>query len=145
MHPEKYYDSEQPVAITAPHVPIGMASLEENTMGEGMLLTILVQHITYEAAEEACAGWGGDHYGYYESDENYAFVYDAVWDTVEDAVQWYDAFGQYLLSATGVAIPPGGNEAWINADGKTVYLKRAGVTTTLIVSSDSGIIRDMQV
>ncbi len=143
MHPEKYYLSESPLEIADPHVPLGMASLEENTMGEGMILTIMTQHVTYETAEEACAGWGGDHYGYFESDEDYAFVYDAMWDTVEDAIQWYNAFGQYMLSATGAAIPPGGDEAWIDTDDRTVYLNHSGAATTLIISSDRSIIIDM--
>ena len=143
LHPEKYYANEAPLEISSPHRPDGMESLEENTLGEGMLLIVLTQHLPYETAEPACEGWGGDHYGYYESDAGYAFVYDAVWDTPQDAAEWYVAMGQYLLEASGKATPPNSQEAWIFDKGKTIYISRSSVRTTMIISSDEEIIRGM--
>jgi hypothetical protein len=66
-----------------------------------------------------------------------------VWDTPQDAAEWYVAMGQYLLEASGKATPPNSQEAWIFDKGKTIYISRSSVRTTMIISSDEEIIRGM--
>ena len=141
MHPEKYYNSEHPFVVPDPHVPSGMTVVEENTLGEGMLLMIMNQHVPYDTAETACEGWGGDHYGYYESEDAFVFAYDAIWDSAEDAGEWYSAFCQYILSATGTAIPPDSHEAWIRDKTKTIYMRHAGDITLLLIGSEEDVLR----
>ncbi|MCW4013895.1 MAG: hypothetical protein NWF07_13045, partial [Candidatus Bathyarchaeota archaeon] len=139
MHPEKYYSFELPLEVTKTVTPDNLKLIEENTMGEGMLLTIMSQHVSYDTAKEACEGWGGDHYAFYDSDGTYLSTYDAVWDSVKDAREWYSAFLQYLLDATGVAVAPDSTEAWIDAEDRTIYLRITDDTTMLIISSDENV------
>jgi len=91
LHLEKYLSNESPILVEAPYHE-KLESLEETTLGEGMLSIILEKHIPKNEAKTAAEGWGGDSYGYYESDDAYLFLYATKWDDQNDAIEFYNAY-----------------------------------------------------
>jgi hypothetical protein len=106
LHPEQYPD-DKPLTVKLPDLTEvlgeGWTLYDENVMGEWD--TYLILNKAYEKsyrlsesiAEEAAAGWGGDAYAFYLSDatDEVVFVMDAVWDTMDDAGEFADAFVDY--------------------------------------------------
>jgi len=121
LHPEKYWDKDQrddPIAMVfeaASALPTGWEKLTEDTFGElgwglaveplekrkGMegQLAILTTQFTYEASE----GWGGDRYALLGNGDARVLVCETVWDTPDDAQEFYaalhDELGDHLLQA----------------------------------------------
>jgi hypothetical protein len=106
LHPEKYPD-DKPLTVKLPDLTEvlgeGWTLYDENVMGEWYTYLILnkayekAYRLSESIAEEAAAGWGGDAYAFYLSDatDEVVFVMDAVWDTMDDAGEFADAFVDY--------------------------------------------------
>ena len=88
LHPEKYFDKEDPIEIDIPDDPLpdGWSVQAENVMGEFFLRTWL-EALGSENAIAAAAGWGGDAYAVYENENSgdTALVISTEWDSNEDA------------------------------------------------------------
>ncbi|MEE8045807.1 MAG: hypothetical protein V3T49_03095, partial [Dehalococcoidia bacterium] len=67
LHPEKYFDREEPVVLDIPDDAMGdgWSVQAENVLGE-LLLKIWLTTLGSETAEQAAAGWGGDAYAIFE-------------------------------------------------------------------------------
>jgi hypothetical protein len=108
MHPDKYLEGEQPIAVDA--VPAaGPFSREwqivvDETLGEWRTYQLLAANVdeaarlSDETAQKAAAGWGGDHYRVYYDPQNdqTALVVEWVWDTPQDAAEFQQAMKAYL-------------------------------------------------
>jgi hypothetical protein len=106
LHPEKYPD-DKPLTVKLPDLTEvlgeGWTLYDENVMGEWYTYLILnkayekAYRLSESIAEEAAAGWGGDAYAFYLNDatDEVVFVMDAVWDTMDDAGEFADAFVDY--------------------------------------------------
>jgi hypothetical protein len=89
LHPEKYLANEGPVAVAAadlaPVLEDDWRKLEQNTLGEWTTYLLLAysadlaSQIDIDQAESAAAGWGGDTYLVYYSDELKETVMAARW------------------------------------------------------------------
>ncbi len=118
LHPEKYFDKEEPVILDIPDAAMGdeWTVQAENVMGEFMLKTWLETLGSVEATA-AAAGWGGDAYAVFENDSgDFALGVVIAWDTDDDArefiVSLSEAMGdrdEYLSRSSGL---PGVMEAW---------------------------------
>jgi hypothetical protein len=106
LHPEKYpEDATLPVELPDLSRVLGNSwkLFDQNVMGEWYTYLILNKpyddkfQIGESQALEAAEGWGGDTYSVYlnENTDEAIFVMDAVWDTIEDANQFFLAFDQY--------------------------------------------------
>jgi hypothetical protein len=99
MHPEKYLASEAPVKVTLPDVRSslgpGWKKLDYDVNGEWGYYLVLDQFLNATAeSKRAAAGWAGDRYAVYESSATGAVAITqlTVWDTPEDAREFYDAY-----------------------------------------------------
>ncbi len=66
LHPEKYLDDEG--ALSVPDIPDagpGWDEVDDGTVGEFFTREILRQGAEEVGADEAAAGWGGDHYRFF--------------------------------------------------------------------------------
>ena len=106
LHPEKYPE-DAPLPVELPDLSRVLGNswklFDQNVMGEWYTYLILNKpyddkfQIGESQALEAAEGWGGDTYSVYlnENTDEAIFVMDAVWDTIEDADQFFFAFDQY--------------------------------------------------
>ncbi len=95
LHPEKYLmePRDRPVKIAWPDAPLlGEEPVEDNVLGEFGVREMLAARLSTAVANKAAAGWGGDRYRTYRvSGGGVAAVLETVWDTTEDAQEFFDA------------------------------------------------------
>ncbi len=102
IHPEKYFtsrDDPKPVRVKDPTPQLGPAWKDAytNVMGEFALYLMLKLHIPDEKAKQAAAGWGGDQICLVAEDGGGAGVFfSSVWDSPEDAGEFYQAMEEWL-------------------------------------------------
>ncbi len=130
MHIEKYFASEDPpVEIDLGGVALGGGGwrvVEQNTMGELIVLTLLKRHLSAEKAATAAAGWGGDKLVASQRGESMRLVWLSNWDTSHDAAEFFSALtavmGLHCEEAVGEG---GGSEAGcVSPDGSSYLEKR---------------------
>src|SRR5713226_7838005 len=125
LHPEKYLAHEAPVKVTLPDVapllnaessgkgvpPVTHAQdaratwkrLAYDVQGEWGFYLILDQFLKSPAeSRRAAAGWGGDRFEVYEGPKGETcFISLSVWDTENDAREFFDAY----VKRTGLRYP----------------------------------------
>lgn len=112
MHPEKYFAHEAPVKVTLPDLlpllnkseppasvggsktKVTWKQIVSDVNGEWGTYLMLDQFLKSPTeSRRAAAGWGGDRYASYEDSSGHAvFVSISVWDSSNDAHEFYDAY-----------------------------------------------------
>jgi hypothetical protein len=101
MHPEKYFAQENAQSIELPTVTDDWTLKKTDRFGEYFIFVMLDNWLSEDDAEEAAAGWGGDIINYYEKDDNdFLFTWNIVWDSEDDANQFYLAFQDMMYNAS---------------------------------------------
>ena len=112
LHPEKYPEDipqEVPLPDFSEVLGSGWTLYDENVMGEWYTFLILNQafeeayRVSEEAASDAAEGWGGDTYLVYinEDTNELVFVMETVWDSIDDAGEFEEAFEDYANARWG--------------------------------------------
>jgi hypothetical protein len=97
IHPEKYFGKrDDPKPVDAEPLAAKLGSdwkvTYKNVLGEFSWTLVLSLHLTEERARRAAAGWGGDQILLLEnSTGKNAVVVRTVWDTPEDAEEFFQA------------------------------------------------------
>ena len=96
LHPEKYVAGEAPKPVDLPDVATGLGEgwedVYSDVMGEFFLKTYLETRTSHGTAAYAAAGWGGDGFTLLRGpDDEYTLVSLLVWDTRQDAREFFDA------------------------------------------------------
>lgn len=113
IHPDKYLttrDVPKPVEVKdpAPMLGAGWKSGYTNVLGEFALYLMLQLQIPEEKAKRAAAGWGGDQIILTENQEGSAVVFfNSVWDSPEDADEFYQAMSGWFKSRFPKAVSSG--------------------------------------
>jgi hypothetical protein len=147
LHPEKYPD-DQPLKVTLPDLTAilgeGWTLYDDNVMGEWYTYLILnkayeeAYRLSESIAEDAAEGWGGDAYAFYlnDSTDEVVFIMDALWDTVDDAEEFADAFVDYAdLRWESEPSEIDGYSTWSGVNG-TVVLMHEGDRTLWIMAPE---------
>jgi hypothetical protein len=132
MHPEKYFAQETTQAVEAPAISGDWNLTKTERYGEYFILVMLEKWISSGDAERAAEGWGGDNLTFYERDDEYLFTWNIVWDSMDDANEFYSAF-QEMMDRTSAKEEDG--NYWF-AFGRYISIQW-NENSTLIVSSDS--------
>ena len=144
MHPQKYLDNVQPVAIKLPDwkkvAPPDWKLLEENVMGEFGVQEVLKQFLGDDAAKLTSPGWAGDRYAVFEDNKAktlpVVFVLDM--DNEEDAARFFGQYSSALemkyQARTNLTREP--NFFAFQTDGGGVFVKHQG-TQCLVVEEAS--------
>ncbi|PVX24103.1 MAG: hypothetical protein CW691_08620 [Candidatus Bathyarchaeum sp.] len=130
MHPQKYFNQESAVPVESAPVTADWNLTMTDCFGEYFVLVMLDHWISVDDAELAAEGWGGDVFNYYKNGDDFLFTWDIVWDSNEDAYDFYDAF-QDMMDKT-----PANNitdDCWF-AYGRYLSIQ-CNENATLIVSS----------
>lgn len=98
LHPEKYRGHVKPVEVSLPDLSQGSLGdgwreINSNILGELDLRLILAQLTDTATAMRGSNGWGGDRWELLEKDGHQALVLSTVWDTENDARNFFTAFG----------------------------------------------------
>ncbi len=102
IHPEKYLDKRDnplPVETDDPSSRLGSAwkVAYTNVLGEFTIYLMLKDQVSDAQAKAASAGWGGDKVLLLENKSGAAAVWCfSIWDTPEDADEFYQAMGEWL-------------------------------------------------
>jgi hypothetical protein len=155
MHPEKYFDKEDPIEIDIPDDAMrrGWAVQAENVFGEFFLRTWL-EALGSENATAAAAGWGGDTYAVFEdsSSGETGLAVTLAWDTSDDSTEFFKALTGAMgtaddYSALGDGIP-GVLESWKTPGGYMVVSRWASDDVTdriaIGIGSSVGVAQDLQ-
>lgn len=130
LHPEKYFASQ------APPTEIDLGGLlpadgqwrvvEQNTMGEFIVLTLLKRHLRAEQAAKAAAGWGGDKLVAYQRGQSMRLVWLSSWDTSRDAGEFFSALTTVMGARCKTAAGEGasGEAGCVSPDGCSYLEKR---------------------
>ena len=104
MHPEKYFSYEAPVKVTLPDVGkllgANWTRVDDDVNGEWGFYLILDQYLNDAPYSKAAAeGWAGDRFGLYEQagTDNLAVAQLTVWDSPQDAKEFFDAYAARTL------------------------------------------------
>jgi hypothetical protein len=153
MHPEKYFAGEKPVKVKSPALPSlkKWKTVEQNTLGEAAFGWLWRQHgVRDERANDAAAGWGGDHYAVFAPPDDDGKAIDklvlveySVWDTETDATEAFDVAVEALPTWLGLAGTPAAPAApaekgptfvrFETPDGAQSYVERKGSKLVLVV------------
>ena len=155
MHPEKYFDKEDPIEIDIPDDAMrrGWAVQAENVFGEFFLRTWL-EALGSENATAAAAGWGGDTYAVFEdsSSGETGLAVTLAWDTSDDSTEFFKALTGAMgtdddYSALGDGIP-GVLESWKTPGGYMVVSRWASDDVTdriaIGIGTSVGVAQDLQ-
>jgi hypothetical protein len=148
MHPEKYFARDEPRAVSLPDLgPVldeGWQEVDRDVLGEIGLLAWLLDHLDYEAAAAAAAGWGGDSYSLWVDEQGaHVLVVRSVWDAPGEAAQFFDAFINYLsrrsLGVPKLTLNEPGRRIW-EYEGRATFLARVGDQVLIILAPDRAVL-----
>lgn len=133
LHPEKYLaGDDMPVPVTFesdPAVFAGLRRVDDDTMGEIGVLSLLEESLGLQGARLTAAGWGGDRFRLYRNPlapNAVGFVWRTVWDTAADQVEFTANLGQALTKRFSVGPETDGAVSrWRTAEG-TFEIKDTG-------------------
>lgn len=148
LHPS-LYPSDTPIPVDVPDVAAalgdGWREVSRNEMGEWYTYLILADgavqaaRLDTKTAQAAAAGWGGDEYLVLHNDttNKTAFVMKDIWDTTNDASQFYAALHDSQNSRFSIkATQQGDTYTWDYSGGYSTLLI-SGSTTIWIIAPDA--------
>jgi len=130
IHPEKYFAQEDSLTVEAALVSGDWNLIAKDRFGEYFIFVMLDNWISESKAELAAEGWGGDVFNYYENDDDFLFTWNIVWDSGEDAYEFYVSF-QEMMDTTSADNPT--DDCWF-AKGRYLSIQW-NENSTLITSS----------
>ncbi len=92
VHPEKYFTQEDAIPVDTTSVSEDWNLTMTDRLGEYFILVMLDNWISVDDAKVAAEGWGGDIFNYYQMDDEFLFTWDIVWDSIDDAYNFYITF-----------------------------------------------------
>lgn len=144
IHPEKYPDAKPlPVILSdfSPSLGEGWLEVDGGVMGEWYTYLILAHgldpsaRLSESSAQTAAAGWGGDAYKIYYNfqEESTVMVLQTIWDTNEDAREFYAASREYGEARFGPATSTSTEQVgWDNPESYAEFHIEEGVTIWLL-------------
>lgn len=151
LHPAKY-PTDKPIPVDVPDLlPVlgtGWEEVERNVMGEWYTYLILADgrdssfRLPDQDAKDASAGWGGDTYVYYSDPKTgkFAFVWQTLWDSNNDAGQFWTASQTYGKDRWGTPTASSENTIqWQTQDAGLVHMERNGAYVLWTMSPSAAI------
>ena len=139
MHPEKYLSQESAKNVEVPPVPVEWNLIANDSYGEGFISIMLDNWISEEDAEDASKGWGGDVFSYYESGNEFLFTWNIVWDTADDANEFYLAFQDMMYQASAEKH----NCNYWSAYGRYISIQPSGNSTLIVSSANEALLQQL--
>ena len=143
LHPEKYDNYEQPVAIKSTSkinkiiAKYNLKLLFDTSLGEFFILQGFNQHMPSEANrnETAAAGWGGDHVFVIQSEGKTFLVWDSIWDSKKDAKEFFAAYVEFSkarLETEETSAHKYFDTVLVSDKNEKVYINRSGKRVSVV-------------
>lgn len=146
MHVEKYDAREEPIKVVLPDIAAtlgeGWTELDRNILGELFIRSYLESEFGAGSATSsiAAAGWGGDQYVLVENEAGQAlFASMIVWDSEEDADEFYRAYQDLVESSLGGTWEESADSEstlTMETEGQHALINLDGLITTIVLSPD---------
>jgi hypothetical protein len=141
MHPD-LYPKDVPQVVEIPDLSQVLASgweqIEYNVLGEFDVLELFKSQLSVSRAREAAAGWDGNTYQYYRrGDGGKLLVQSYEWDTPDDAVEFAEAFEDYVPGRFADA-SSSEKDGWLRWEAGGYYwgLRLEGTHTDVVQATD---------
>lgn len=125
LHPEKYLaGGEAPRAVSFsadPPALAGLARIDEDSLGEIGIWSLLEEPLGEDGARLAAAGWGGDRFRLYavpDRPDDVGFAWRTAWDTAADRAEFAENLAALLTKRYGKAQRKAGARVWVTRDGR---------------------------
>ncbi len=144
LHPDKFRTREKPVAVDIPDLVAvlgeGWRKINSNVLGELDIRLILEQLTDPTRAARGSQGWGGDRWLLLEKDGKQALVVRTVWDSENDARNFFDTFGLALRNRFSGARQEeaSASRLALTAATNATELRRDGAAVLAVISFDRG-------
>jgi hypothetical protein len=142
LHPEKYVMNEAARAVTLAPISealgAGWSRQGGNSFGEYLLQNLLQAGLgrDFNRIQRAAAGWGGDRFTLYENAEQRLLQARLVWDSPEDADDFFASLAQSLRNR-GAALQSDDTRLTATLGGKTWRTLLDGDRVDFVVSTDA--------
>lgn len=149
IHPEKYINGDEPVALSMPNLSdaLGWRLVQDDTLGELYIRIYLEHALSFEQAIPAGEGWGGDHYQVLQnSKKQTALALRTAWDTIGDAQEFFETYKQYVLTIGGTStsiVASGDTQMRWQLGDRQVLLARSGNQVLVLHAPDGGVLDTM--
>lgn len=145
LHPERYLQRELPVKVEIPDIAAalgeGWREIDRDTLGEFMLLAYLETDFSSEEASVATDGWGGDSFTLLQGPQNESLlVISIVWDTNEDAREFYKTFQEFMTTRTEgkwIGVSETVPSTMMTLPDQHIYIELGSARTNVIFAADA--------
>ncbi|HEY5667475.1 MAG TPA: hypothetical protein VIV64_12225 [Gammaproteobacteria bacterium] len=132
LHPEKWLERDDPVAIEFPDLSgaeslEGWTLLDSNVIGEFQWRIIFDEFGMSESSNAAAAGWDGDRFAVLERGEATLLLLYTTWDSEADAEEFASAYSGLLA----IKYPDGSEATAIEVRGRDVLVVEGGAAEQL--------------
>ena len=141
LHPDKYRQHQKPLEVALPDLPkalgAGWREIHSSVFGEFGFREFLERFTDRTRAQRGAAGWAGDRWSLLEKDDRQAVVLKTVWETDNDAQQFFDTFGLALKNRFGGAKEDASTDHQsLLASTNASDVRRSAQTVTAVISFD---------
>jgi hypothetical protein len=144
LHIDKYFANETAKNVDAPTLADDSWTRIQNnrgyysdTYGEYFIQIMLGNWLKGKDAQQAldaATGWGGDNFTYYEKGSDFLFTWNILWDSVQDAAEFNQAFIR-MLELAG-ANSQGSNQWFANGRFLTIIWDPTTASTLIACSTN---------
>ncbi|HEX7315292.1 MAG TPA: hypothetical protein VF297_15300 [Pyrinomonadaceae bacterium] len=148
MHAEKYSAGEAPRKVSVRDLSSalgrGWRMADHDVQGEWGCYILLDEFLqSADVSKRAAAGWGGDRYALFVGPRKTDAVValKTVWDTEDDAREFYDAYARRTTKRYGVEpseVAPTDRQVWRTLEG-AVVVERQGAAVVVIEGLPDGL------
>ena len=141
LHPDKYRAHEKPIEVSLPDLSslgAGWRTINSNVFGELDLRLILTQLTNSARGVRGASGWGGDRWALLEKDGQPALVIKSVWDTENDARNFFETFSLALKNrfADAQEVEASPTRQALTAANAATEVRRTATTVVVVISFD---------
>jgi len=141
LHPDKYRAHEKPIEVSLPDLSslgAGWRTINSNVFGELDLRLILTQLTNSARGVRGASGWGGDRWALLEKEGQPALVIKCVWDTENDARNFFDTFSLALKNrfADAQEVEASPTRHALTAANAATEVRRTATTVVVVISFD---------
>ena len=148
LHIEKYAAGETPISIEMPDLGWVLGDewrhVRTGVLGELFITGWLETDFSPQAASIAATGWGGDAYSLFEGpDGQGVLVLATVWDTEQDAEQFFETVQQHAEARSGVGWEDSAmasEAATLSLPDRMVYAERKGARVLQIYAPSAELV-----
>ena len=148
LHPEKYFSGDEPQKVLLKDISLALGKkwkmADNDVEGEWGYYLLLDEFLkSVDESKKAAEGWGGDRYALFTgpNERDVLVAQKTVWDTEQDASEFFDAYVKRTTKRYGVEpLESGakGTRLWKTIEGD-VLIEQTGASVLIIEGVPEGV------